>query len=110
VKQREIWKVDLNPVKGSEQNGIRPVVVISGNAMNDNLGISIVCPLTTKVKNYAGCLVLKNDILTGLSRDSEVITFQIRAISQERFLEKIGEITYDQLFQIKMGLNDILTY
>jgi mRNA interferase MazF len=54
MKQREIWVVDLNPVKGSEQKGIRPVVVISGNAMNDHLNIAIVCPLTTQIKNYAG--------------------------------------------------------
>jgi mRNA interferase MazF len=110
MKQGDVWKVDLNPVKGSEQNGIRPVVVISGNAMNDNLGISIVCPLTTKVKNYAGCVVLKKDFLNGLSLDSEVITFQIRAISRERFIEKLGVITNKQLSQIKKGLNDILTY
>jgi len=45
MKQGEIWMADLNPVVGSEQQGIRPVVIISGNAMNNNLGISIVCPL-----------------------------------------------------------------
>jgi mRNA interferase MazF len=59
MKQREIWRADLNPVKGSEQKGIRPVVIISGNAMNDNLGICIICCLSLKIKNYAGCLVLK---------------------------------------------------
>jgi mRNA interferase MazF len=47
MKQREIWLVDLNPVKGSEQRGIRPVVIVSGNAMNDNLQICIVCPLSS---------------------------------------------------------------
>ncbi len=110
MKQREIWLADLNPVTGSEQKGIRPVVVISGNAMNNNLMNAIVCPLTTKIKNYAGCLVLRKDATNGLTADSEVITFQIRTLAGERFLTRLGEISDDQLKKIRKGLNDILTY
>jgi mRNA interferase MazF len=110
MKQCEIWLADLNPVKGSEQKGIRPVVVVSGNAMNDHLGIAIVCPLTTKIKNYTGCLVLMKDRVNGLNQDSEVITFQIRTLAVERFVNKMGVITKDQLQKITDGLNDILTY
>ena len=110
MKQRDIWIVDLNPIKGSEQQGVRPVVVVSGNAMNGNLGICIVCPLSTKIKEYAGCLVLSKDSLNGLDKDSEVITFQIRTNSGERFIRKIGEINIVQLEVIKKGLNEILTY
>jgi len=110
MKQREIWLADLNPVKGSEQKGIRPVVIISGNAMNDNLGICIACPLSTKIKNYAGCLVLKKDELNGLDQDSEIITFQVRTIAKERLLNKKGEITIQQLEIIKKGLFEILSY
>ncbi len=49
MRQRGIWLADLNPVKGKEQFGIRPVFIIIGNAMNDHLGNAIVCPLTTKI-------------------------------------------------------------
>jgi mRNA interferase MazF len=110
MKQGEIWIVDLNPVKGSEQQGVRPVVVISGNAMNKNLNICIACPLSTKIKNYAGCLVLAKDTTNGLDEDSEVITFQVRTISGERFIQKIGEVSNLQLSAIKKGLNEVLTY
>ena len=110
MKQREIWLADLNPVKGSEQKGIRPVVIISGNAMNDNLGICIVCPLSTKVKNYAGCLALKKDEMNGLDHDSEIITFQVRTISKERLISIKGAITKQQLEIIKKGLQEVLTY
>ena len=110
MKQRDIWLVDLNPIKGSEQQGVRPVVVVSGNAMNENLGICIVCPLSTKIKKYAGCLLLTKDSLNGLDQDSEVITFQIITISGERFIRKIGEINLAQLEVIKKGLNEIMTY
>lgn len=110
MKQREIWLVDLNPVKGSKQKGFRPVVIVSGNAMNDNLPICIVCPLSSKIKGYKGCLVLKKDDVNGLDSDSEVITFQIRTVSSERLIRKIGTITNKQLEIIRSGLNDILTY
>ena len=110
MRQCEIWMADLNPVKGSEQKGIRPVVIVSGNTMNDNLGICIVCPLTTKIKNYAGCLVLRQDKVNGLEQDSEVITFQVRTISKERLIRKTGEITKDHMEVIRKGLNEILTY
>jgi len=110
MKQREIWLVNLNPIKGSEQQGVRPVVVVSGNVMNDNLGICIVCPLSSKIKQYAGCLVLTKNLVNGLGKDSEVITFQIRTISGERFIRKMGEITLLELEIIKKGLNEILTF
>ncbi len=110
MKQREIWLVDLNPVKGSEQKGLRPVVIVSGNAMNDNLPICIVCPISSKVKAYKGCLILKKDVTNGLDSDSEIITFQIRTISAERLIRKTGTITHEQLEIIRSGLNDILTY
>ena len=110
MKQGEIWWADLNPVKGSEQKGQRPVVIISGNAMNENIPNSIVCPLSTKVKNYRGCVVLKKDARNKLKSDSEVISFQIRAISQTRLNKKIGVITGEELSAIKKGLFQVLTY
>ena len=110
MKQREIWVADLNPTRGSEQKGIRSVVVISGNAMNDNLNIAIVCPISSKVKGYAGCLLVKSTPENGLPLDSEVITFQVRTISKERLISKLGTITNEQLAKIKQGLSEIMTY
>ncbi|MBW6461385.1 MAG: type II toxin-antitoxin system PemK/MazF family toxin [Bacteroidales bacterium] len=110
MKQRDICLADLNPVQGSEQSGIRPVVVISGNAMNDNLNICIVCPLSSHIKNYAGCIVLKKDDLNQLDHDSEVTTFQVRTISKSRLVKKIGVVTESQLQQILQGLVEVLTY
>ncbi len=110
MKQREIWRANLNPTKGNEQQGFRPIIIISGNAMNDNLGVLIVCPLTSKIKNYAGCLVLEADKQNGLKTDSEVLTFHVRSLAKERLVEKLGEITEEQLEQIKQGLVEILRY
>jgi len=110
MKQRDICLANLNPVEGNEQSGIRPVVFISGNAMNDNLNICIVCPLTSNIKNYSGCLVLKKDDMNHLDQDSEVLTFQIRTISKSRLTNKIGIISESQLKDILNGLRDVLTY
>lgn len=110
MKQGEIWYADLNPTQGGEQRGIRPVVIISGNAMNDNFRVCIVCPLSSKVKRYAGCLLLKRDRTNNLRQDSEVLTFQVRVIDKRRLTKKIGKTTAQQLATLKAGLNDILTY
>jgi mRNA interferase MazF len=110
MKQREIWLVDLNPIKGSEQSGIRPVVVVSGDAMNKNLGLCIVCPLSSRIKNFAGCIVLIKDSINGLDVDSEVLSFQIRTISSKRAIQKLGEISKPQLQTIKKGIMEIMTY
>ena len=44
MKQRDVYLADLEPTRGKEQRGVRPVVIISPNTMNDRLGIFIVCP------------------------------------------------------------------
>jgi mRNA interferase MazF len=110
MKQCEIWYANLNPTKGREQRGIRPVVIVSGNAMNDHMDICIVCPITSKIKHYAGCLLLKKDKPNGLKEDSEIITFQIRTIAKERLTKRIGEITSEQLKNLKLGLIEVLHY
>ena len=110
MKQCEIWYADLNPVKGSEQKGFRPVVIISGNLLNKYLQIVIACPLTSKIKEYKGNIILEPNDQNGLSEKSEVMVFHIRSISKERLVKKTGFITSKQLSDIKQGLGDILRY
>lgn len=110
MRQKEIWFTDLNPVKGSEQAGYRPVVIISGNLLNTYLDVVITCPLTTKIKNYKGNLILKPDSSNGLEQTSEVLTFHVRSVSKKRLISKIGEISDSNLNEIKQCLNEILTY
>lgn len=107
MKQREIWFADLNPTKGSEQSGIRPVVIVSGDSMNDNTGLCLVCPLSSKIKNYSGTTILPKSIRNGLTTDSEVLVFQMRVVTQKRFLNKIGQISVTQLQDIVKELNEI---
>lgn len=110
MKQKDIYLANLNPSMGNEQSGIRPILIISGNAMNDHFGIIIACPLSSKIKNFAGCIVLMPDNLNMLTEKSEVLTFQVRSIAKERLMKKIGAISEYQFQEIKKGLNEILTY
>ena len=110
MKQCEIWNANLNPEKGSEQQGFRPVVIISGNLMNQYLPVVITCPLTTKIKNYKGNVVLEPNETNGLTEKSEIMVFHIRSVSKDRLVKKIGSITENQLQELKLGLDDILRY
>jgi len=110
MKQGEIWEMYFDPVKGSEQGGRRPAVIISGNLLNQYLNVVIVCPLTTKIKNYKGNLILEPNETNGLEKTSEVLTFHVRSVSKDRLKNKLGVIpSYDMEF-IKSTLNDILRY
>lgn len=110
MRQGEIWHANLNPTKGSEQAGFRPVVIISGNLLNTHLPVVICCPLTSKVKNYKGNLVLQPDTVNNLSAPSEIPTFHIRSLSKERLVSRIGAITSAELDQLKIYLQEILSY
>lgn len=110
MQQNEIWYADLNPTKGSEQQGYRPVVIISGNLMNEYLNIVICCPLTTKIKNYKGNVVLQPDTINKLKSPSEILTAHIRSISKDRLVRKIGKIKNEDLVEIKTALNEMLRY
>lgn len=110
MKQGEIWYADLNPTKGSEQSGFRPVVIVSGDLLNTHLKIVIVCPLTTKVKGYKGNPLLEPNKVNKLTEKSEVLVFHIRSVSKDRLARKIGSISKLELKQIQTTVTDILRY
>ena len=74
------------------------------------LNIVICCPLTTKVKNYKGNLVIQPSSTNGLTTTSEVLTFHIRSISKERLVKKLGSVSPNQIQEVKSCLGDLLTY
>jgi mRNA interferase MazF len=110
MRQGEIWSVYFDPVKGNEQGGNRPAVIISGNTLNQNLGVIVVCPITSSVHHFEGNPVLKPTKDNGLNTISEILVFHVCSISKERFKKKIGMITKNELEKVKNTLNDILKY
>jgi len=110
MKQGEIWEMYFDPIKGSEQGGRRPALIISGNMLNENLNIVIVCPLTTKIKGFKGNVVLEPSSANGLKTTSEILTFHIRSVSKERLKNKLGIIAKKDIETLKKTLSDLLKY
>jgi mRNA interferase MazF len=96
------WKIfwaDLNPVKGSEQSGKRPVLVISNEAVNSVLPIVTVLSLTSAKPGrqiYPTEVYLQKKI-TGLSKDSIAMAHQIRSISSQRLGQQCGSIANEEI-------------
>jgi mRNA interferase MazF len=110
MQQGDIWFANLNPAKGSEPAGRRPVIVVSGDTLNDTLPIVIVVPVTSQPKSYPTCVLLLASETNGLTKDSEAIPFQVRALSKKRLDKKIGRVTPDELREILKGLFLTLTH
>lgn len=110
MKQGEIWFVDLNPTAGSEQAGRRPVLILSGNMLNQYLPVVIVAPLTTKLKYYKGNPLLQPSSINGLKQPSEVLVFHIRSVSKDRFRERLGIADPRAVNEAIKTLNEILRY
>jgi mRNA interferase MazF len=110
MKQGEIWYADLSAVKGSEQSGYRPVLIISGNLMNTHAPVVYCCPLTTKLKHYKGDLILKPKAENGLKATSEVLAIHLRSMAKERLIEKIGQVTEEELLSMHKTIGDLMRY
>jgi len=110
LKQGEIWYASLDPTKGSEQAGYRPVVILSGNMLNQYLQVVITAPLTTKIKNYQGNPVISPNETNGLLEVSELMVFHIRSISKDRLVKRLGKVEKKELKLALDTLGDILRY
>ena len=110
MRQGEIWQANLNPTRGSEQAGQRPVVIISGNLLNENLPIVNAAPLTTKIKRYKGNPILAPSKSNGLRTESEMLVFHIQSIAKDRLSRRLGTIDANELNQTMKTLGDILRY
>ena len=107
IKQFDIWLADLNPTIGTEPGKTRPVVVIQTDLLNEFHLSTIICPITTNVQKDSSILRvhLKKDQLTKLS---DILVDQIRAIDNNRFIKRIGKLTKEQIAQLKSNIQIVL--
>jgi mRNA interferase MazF len=106
----DIYAAFLDPVLDAEQGGRRPVVIISGNAVNQNAPNVIVCPITTGIKKYHGDVILQPSSENGLSKVSEILNIHIRSISKNRLKLRIGAISKLELAKTHHAIIDMLKY
>lgn len=107
VNKWDIYFCDLNPTQGSEQRGVRPVLIISNDVVNHLLPVTTVLPLSSIKKSdkiYPTEIELSAK-LTGLPKDSVAMVQQIRTISRNRLTNKAGELSDRSLQdQVKTAL------
>ncbi len=108
----EIYLANLEPVVGSEQGGIRLVVILQNNVGNKHSPTTIAAPITTKrVPNSLPIHVFVFATRSGLPQDSCVLLEQIRVLDKSRLTEKIGRVNavtmdyIDAALKISIGLN-----
>ncbi len=101
-----VW-ADLNPTRGREQAGRRPVLVLSEDVFNEHSGTVIVVALTSQPQSAGFPLTLE---LTHpkLPKKSWVKVSQIRTLSVERLGPKIGRVSVEELGLVIEGLNEII--
>lgn len=93
VKRGDMFYADLSPVIGSEQGGIRPVLVIQNNIGNKYSPTVIVSAITSQLnKSKLPTHIELGSEEFGLKADSVILTEQIRTIDKSRLKEKIGHI------------------
>ena len=95
VNKWEIYFCSLDPTEGSEQRGTRPVLVISTDAVNHNLTVSTVLPISSIKENskiYPTEVFLAKEI-SGLPKDSVAMVQQIRTVSNKRLTKVVSKIT-----------------
>lgn len=106
INRGDVFDARLDPTEGSEQAGVRPVVVVSRNAINQYSSVIVVAPLTTATnvkRPYPNnVLVAKGE--AGLTSDSVMLGGQIRAIAKSRLLRKRGELPANTVQQIDQAL------
>ena len=95
IRRYDIVQADLGQVVGSEQGGIRPVLIIQNDIGNMFSNTTIVIPLSSKLKslNQPTHTLIKRSADTGLKTDSVLLGEQMRVISSQRIIKKIGAVT-----------------
>lgn len=68
----------------------------------------MVCSLSSHIKNSATSVRIKKNSINGLKKDSEVLPFQLRTISEKRLVKKIGEISQQELAQILINIQHLM--
>ena len=107
ILRGEIRWADLNPVRGSEQAGHRPVLVLSHDVFNERSGTVIAMAITSRPQRAGFPLTLELES-KGLPKRSWVKVSQIRTLAVERIEKRIGRASPEQIAQIIEGLNEII--
>lgn len=102
VRRGEVWIADLNPTQGSEQAGIRPVIVFQNDLIGQFTTTVLAIPLTTNLRRASlpACLLIPSGE-GGLNQDSVALCYQMRVLDKIRFQKKVGELLPETLANLE---------
>lgn len=111
VYRGEIWLVNLNPIKKSNEMGkVRPVVVFQNDELNQSdYPTTIIIPLSTSLVDDAQPIRMRISAREDLEKASDAVVTQIRAIDNDRFIQKLASLTLDEISLLKELLDEILS-
>lgn len=105
VKRGDIYYADLSPVVGSEQGGIRPVLIIQNDVGNRYSPTVIAAAVTSQLNKSKLPTHIEIDAMKyGLPKDSVILTEQIRTIDKRRLKEKIGHVDEELMNSVNDAL------
>ena len=107
ILRGEIRWADLNPIRGREQAGLRPVLILSHDVFNERSGTVIALALTSQAQR-AGFPLTHELTSPKLAKRSWAKISQIRTLSVERLGKKLGRVTPEELALIIEGINEII--
>jgi mRNA interferase MazF len=107
ILRGDVRWADLNPVRGNEQAGHRPVLILSHDVFNDRSGTVIAVAITSQEPRAGFPLTLKSKAI-GLTKLSWIKISQIRTLSVDRIGSRIARASEEELARVVDGLNEIL--
>ena len=113
VKRGDIYFADLSPVIGSEQGGVRPVLIVQNNVGNRHSPTVIAAAITSQINKARLPTHIELSARSfGLTKDSVILLEQIRTIDKKRLLEKMGNLDenvmnrVDDALSVSFGLDE----
>lgn len=104
VKRGELYYADLSPVVGSEQGGVRPVLIVQNNIGNKYSPTVIAAAITSQLNKAKLPTHIELSQSSGLPKDSVVLLEQIRTIDKMRLQDKIGEVNSETMKKVDNAL------
>ncbi|MDD6621058.1 MAG: type II toxin-antitoxin system PemK/MazF family toxin [Eubacterium sp.] len=106
IKRGEIYYADLSPVVGSEQGGVRPVLIVQNDVGNKYSPTVIAAAITSqRDKTNLPTHIEVDAVNCGLAKDSVVLLEQVRTIDKRRLREKMGSLDTDDMGKVNHALS-----
>ena len=109
MQKGEVYRADLNPVVGSEQAGLRPVVVVQNSVLNRPTRTVVVVPFTTNLRRAelpSGVLIPHGE--GGLDQDSVALCHQVRVLDKSRLTTRLGKLALASIAKIDETLKFVM--